>query len=200
MSSLKNVDLSQFISDKEMRIENAVLENCVISEIQNKILVINRCHFKNVIFENSFNDVYATFKECEFAECVFHDTFEGEDLELVMQDNIFINCVFENISYRSFQVQSNVVNCKFNNCNFTNIMIEGDLCFIGLEMKSGKINNFSFYGNQIIQNYFSDLQIANTDLKCAFMKNKLERIDLREVKINGYCRDNILIECEPNVI
>lgn len=144
MSSLKNVDLSQFISDKEMRIENAVLENCVISEIQNKILVINRCHFKNVIFENSFNDVYATFKECEFAECVFHDTFEGEDLELVMQDNIFINCVFENISYRSFQVQSNVVNCKFNNCNFTNIMIEGDLCFIGLEMKSGKITILVF--------------------------------------------------------
>lgn len=200
MSRLKNVDLLQFISDKEMRIENTNLENCVVSEIQNKILVINGCHFKNVTFENSFNDVYVTFKECEFTECVFHDTFEGEDLELVMQNNLFINCVFENISYRSFQVQSNVVNCKFNDCSFINIVIEGDLCFIGLEMKSGKINNFSFYGNQIMQNYFSDLQIANMDLKCAFMKNKLERIDLGDVKINGYCKDNILIQCESNVI
>ncbi len=200
MSSLKNVDLSQFVSNKKMRIENVDLENCVVSEIQNKILVIYRCRFKNVTFENSFNEVYATLKECEFTECVFHDTFEGEDLELVIQDNIFINCVFENISYRSFQVQSNIVNCKFSNCNFANIIIEGDLCFIGLEMKSGKIKNFSFYGNQIMQNYFSDLQIANMDLKCAFMKNKLERIDLREVKICGHCKDNILTECEPNAL
>ena len=51
-----------------------------------------------------------------------------------------------------------------------------------------------------MQNYFSDLQIANMDLKCAFMKNKLERIDLGDVKINGYCKDNILIQCESNVI
>ena len=49
---------------------------------------------------------------------MFRDTFEGEDLELLVKDNIFIDCVFENISYRSFQVQSNVTYSKFVNCNF----------------------------------------------------------------------------------
>lgn len=52
---------------------------------------------------------------------MFRDTFEGEDLELLVKDNIFIDCVFENISYRSFQVQSNVTYSKFVNCNFSNI-------------------------------------------------------------------------------
>ena len=82
------------------------------------------------------------------------DTFEGEDLELLVKDNIFIDCVFENISYRSFQVQSNVTYSKFVNCNFSNIKMEGDLSFIGLEFQGGKIDNFNFYGNQIMQNIF----------------------------------------------
>lgn len=200
MSRLNVLDLSQYMANEELRLENQNFKNCKISGIKNKFLTIYRCRFNNVEFENSFHDVYASFKECEFEECVFRDTFQGEDLELVVQENIFIDCVFENICYRSFQVQSNIVNCKFINCNFTDIAIEGDLCFIGLELKSGTIENFSFHGNQVMQNSFSDLQISNMDLECAFIKNRLERIDLKGVKITGYCKDNILIECEPNTI
>jgi uncharacterized protein YjbI with pentapeptide repeats len=114
---LKNFDLSQFTSGEEMRIENANIENCKISGIQNKFCVLSKCNFNNVLFENSFYEVYAAFKECEFRECIFRDTFEGDDLELAVHDNIFINCEFQNISYRSFQVQSDVTNCKFINCN-----------------------------------------------------------------------------------
>jgi uncharacterized protein YjbI with pentapeptide repeats len=197
---LKNFDLSQFTLGEEVHIENANIENCKISGIQNKFCVICKCNFNNVVFENSFYEVYAKFKECEFKECTFRDTFEGDDLELAVHDNIFINCEFQNISYTSCQVQSDVVNCKFINCNFSNIKIEGDLCFIGLELQSGKIDNFSFYGNQIMQNIFSDLQIKDLNLNCAFMKNKMERIYFKGTKISGYCEDNIFIDCEPNEI
>lgn len=197
---LKYFDLSQFTLSEGMHIENANIENCKISGIQNRICVICKSNFNNVVFENSFNEVYATFKECEFRKCMFRDTFEGEDLELAVKDNIFINCVFQNISYRSFQVQSNVTNSKFINCNFSNIKMEGDLCFVGLELQSGKIDSFTFYGNQIMQNNFSDLQIKDMNLNCAFIKNKMERIYFKGTKISGYCKDNIFIDCEQNGI
>ena len=119
---------------------------------------------------------------------------------MLVKDNIFIDCVFENISYRSFQVQSNVTYSKFVNCNFSNIKMEGDLSFIGLEFQGGKIDNFNFYGNQIMQNIFLDLQIKDMNLNCAFIENRMERIDFKGTKISGYCRDNIFIECEPNGI
>ena len=170
---LKHLDLSQFTLNEKMYIENANIQNCKISEIQNRICVISKCNFYNV---------------------------EGEDLELLVKDNIFIDCVFENISYRSFQVQSNVTYSKFVNCNFSNIKMEGDLSFIGLEFQGGKIDNFNFYGNQIMQNIFLDLQIKDMNLNCAFIENRMERIDFKGTKISGYCRDNIFIECEPNGI
>lgn len=197
---LKHLDLSQFTLNEKMYIENANIQNCKISEIQNRICVISKCNFYNVVFENSFYEVYATFKECKFIKCMFRDTFEGEDLELLVKDNIFIDCVFENISYRSFQVQSNVTYSKFVNPNFSNIKMEGDLSFIGLEFQGGKIDNFNFYGNQIMQNIFLDLQIKDMNLNCAFIENRMERIDFKGTKISGYCRDNIFIECEPNGI
>ena len=75
-----------------------------------------------------------------------------------------------------------------------------DLSFIGLEFQGGKIDNFNFYGNQIMQNIFLDLQIKDMNLNCAFIENRMERIDFKGTKISGYCRDNIFIECEPNGI
>lgn len=97
-------------------------------------------------------------------------------------------------------LQSNVTYSKFVNCNFSNIKMEGDLSFIGLEFQGGKIDNFNFYGNQIMQNIFLDLQIKDMNLNCAFIENRMERIDFKGTKISGYCRDNIFIECEPNGI
>ena len=200
MSMPEYLDLSQFTLNGKMHIENASIENRKISGIQNKFISISKCSFNNVVFENSFHEVYATFKESEFIKCTFRDTFEGEDLELLVKDNIFIDCVFENISYRSFQVQSNVTNSKFINCNLSNIKMEGDLSFVDLELQGGKIDSFTFYGNQIMFNNFSDLQIKDMNLNCAFIKNKMERINFKGTKISGDCKDNIFIGCEPNGI
>ena len=82
MSRLNVLDLSQYMANEELRLENQNFKNCKISGIKNKFLTIYRCRFNNVEFENSFHEVYASFKECEFEECVFRDTFQGEDLEI----------------------------------------------------------------------------------------------------------------------
>lgn len=31
----------------------------------------------------------------------------------------------------------NIENCRLTNCDFKNIQIEGDICFVGLEMSGG---------------------------------------------------------------
>lgn len=77
MSRLNVLDLSRYMVNEELRLENQNIKNCRISEIKNKVLTIYRCRFNNVEFENSFHEVYASFKECEFEECVFRDTFQG---------------------------------------------------------------------------------------------------------------------------
>ena len=70
------------------------------------------------------------------------------------------NQLFERIDYTATSLtKDEYEDCKFVNCNFSNIKMEGDLSFIGLEFQGGKIDNFNFYGNQIMQNIFLDLQI-----------------------------------------
>ena len=78
--------------------------------------------------------------------------------------------------------------------------LRGGAGFDVYEFQGGKIDNFNFYGNQIMQNIFLDLQIKDMNLNCAFIENRMERIDFKGTKISGYCRDNIFIECEPNGI
>ena len=75
---LKRLDLSQFTLNEKMYIENANIQNCKISEIQNRICVISKCNFYNVVFENSFYEVYATFKECKFKNVCFEILLKGK--------------------------------------------------------------------------------------------------------------------------
>lgn len=92
MNVLQNFDLLQFVSEEKIHIENRDIEKCKISGIKNKVVIFCKSNFKKVVFENFFYEVYASFKECEFTECVFRDTFEGDDLELVIKDCIFSVC------------------------------------------------------------------------------------------------------------
>lgn len=198
MSVLQDLDLSQYISKENVHIENVNIENCKITGIKRKFLIIYNSNFKNVIFENSFYEVYVSFKESVFTDCIFRDSFEGDDLELVIHNSQFTGCRFENISYSSFQVQSDVTNCKFINCSFDNIMIKGDLCFTELELQGGEINGFNFYGNQIMQNNFSNMKIENANLRCAFARNKMNRIAFKNIKLNGYNNENVYVDCDTS--
>lgn len=89
-----------------------------------------------------------------------------------------------------------MTNCKFLNCVFKNIEIEGDLCLAGLDLQDGEIDGFRFYGNQIMSSHFCSMQAANVDLNCAFMKNRMDRLVFRNVKVRGYNRDNLFADCD----
>lgn len=200
MSILQDFDFSQFMSKNEVLIENHNIENCRISGIKSDFLRIIKCNFKNVVFDNSFYEVYARMENCEFMNCSFRDTFEGDDLELAIHDSVFSNCLFENIGYKSSMVQSDIVNCKFMNCNFTDIQIEGDICLIGAELIGGKIEHFRFAGNQIMKNTFSNMEMKDVDLNVALIDNKIESIIFKNVKVMGYNKDNTFINCNTNDI
>lgn len=192
---MENFDFSRFISGNEMLMENLNIENCRISGIKSEFLRIVNCNFKNVVFETSFCEQYITVRNCEFKDCIFKDTFEGDDLELSIGDSAFSDCLFEDVSYQSWQVQSNITNCKLTNCDFKNIHIEGDICFVGLEMTGGKIENFKFSGNQILQNDFSNIHMSDVNVNCSLIKNKMEKCDFKNVTLEGYNKDNTYIEC-----
>lgn len=192
---VKDFDFSHFISKDECLLENLNIENCRISGIESGFLRIVKCNFKNVVFETSFCEQYITVRDCEFKDCTFGDTFEGEDLELSIGDSVFSDCLFENVRYQSWQVQSDITNCRLTNCNFKNIQIEGDICFVGLEMSGGKIEHFNFSGNQILQNNFYDMHMSDVNINGALIKNKMKKCEFKNVMSEGYNKDNTYIEC-----
>lgn len=198
MSMLHDFDFSQFKSKDEILVENLRIENCRITGIQCKFLRILKCNFKNVVFDNSIYEVYTNIKNCEFNGCIFHDTFEGDDLELAIGDSVFSNCLFEGISYQSFSIQSNITNCKLLDCHFKNIQIKGDLCFTGLEINGGEVEHFHFYGNQILQNNLFDIKLKDVSLVGALIQNKMENVIFKNVTLKGYNMDNTFLNCDTN--
>lgn len=206
MNTLKDFDLSPFTTKDEVLIENINIENCKISGIQSKSLRIINCKFKNVIFENSFFEIYACFEQCEFTECIFHDTFEGDDLELAVTDNIFTRCLFENISYMSMDVQSEIISCKFFDCSFINIKAFGDLTLVGLEVHDSKIRDFGFNCSEIRRNNFSDTQMENANIICRFISNNMQNVIFKNVRLRGgdaYSNDkiykeNTFVDCDQS--
>lgn len=200
MSMLQKFDYLQFKSKSKDKVfvENISIENCIITGIQCGFLTFLKCSFKNVVFENSLYEVYTCMENCEFVDCKFHDNFEGNDLELVIRGCTFSDCLFENISYNSIQVQSNIINCKMINCNFKKIQIEGDLCFIGLEISGGKVEDFRFTGNQILANEISNMQIKDANLNVALIKNKMENVIFENVILKGYDKENTFTNCDKS--
>lgn len=102
------------------------------------------------------------------------------------------------MSYNSIQVQSNIVNCKLINCNFRKIQIEGDLCFIGLEISGGEVEDFRYTGNQILANEFSNMEIKDANLNVALIKNKMENVIFENVTLKGYNKENTFTNCDTS--
>lgn len=126
-------------------------------------------------------------------KCMIED--QKADLELSIGDSVFSGCLFENVRYQSWQVQSDITNCRLTNLNFKNIQIEGDICFVGLEMSGGKIEHFNFSGNQILQNDFYDMHMSDVNINGALIKNKMKKCEFKNVMSEGYNKDNTYIEC-----
>ena len=161
---------------------------------------ITNCIFENVIFKNHTKTT-CCIEECEFINCEFHDTFRDEELDdilLVLMNNIFTQCLFENISFYGYNEQSEILHSKFANCNFKNIQLEGNLAIAALTLSEGNVECFSFKGLEIRDNCLINVKLKDLDLKAAVYFNKLENVVFKDVKLTGRIDKNDFINCDES--
>ena len=202
MSTMQDFDYSQYIINDGVVLENLNLKNCKISGIANRNLIIRNCNLEDVVFDNHYSEGYITYEECHFSKCHFNDTYEGNAIELIVINNIFEDCLFENIKYYLCAGQSEVCESKFTNCTFRNILIDGCICFCGLEMCGGSITYSNLHG-ELIHNQFANMKMEQVDLKGAFVRNEMKNIFFKEAILHIHYmhdryKDNKFIECNSD--
>ncbi len=193
-----NLNFSDFLIENKLILENQKINNYQISGTRIEDVNIQECNFENSVFENIFEENSVFIEKCTFINCKFSDIFKGDDLLLVMMNNTFKNCVFENVSYNVNSGQSEVVDSEFSECIFRNIEIKGDLSFIDLTFRKSCVEFFCYEGNQILGNRFLDMNINNSVFRGALLDNRIERGIFRNVKLIGWNKDNIFIDCDTS--
>lgn len=203
MSTMQDFDYSQYIINGEMVLENLDLKDCKISGITNRNLVICNCNLTNVVLDNHFSEGYITFEGCRFLKCHFYDTYVGNAIELIVVNNAFEDCIFENIKYNLCAGQSEVQESKFTNCTFRNIAIDGQMCFIGLDVCGGSIIHLDLHCENIMNNQFTDMKMEQVNINRGFIKNKMNNIVFDEVVLHTsnyekMYKDNEFVECNTD--
>lgn len=191
-------NFSEYLTDNKLILEDQKLNDFRISGIRKETVEIKRCILENVVFNNDFDGEVVFIEECTFINCKFYDVFKREDLLLVMMNNTFRNCIFENISYHGYIQQSEVVDSEFLNCAFKNIEIKGDVSFINLNIQKSSIESIHYEGHEILGNQFIDMSIDDSIFKGAVMQNRIEKVCFRNVKLIGCNEDNDFIDSDTN--
>jgi uncharacterized protein YjbI with pentapeptide repeats len=187
-------NFSEFITNNKLILDGKKLSNYRISGIRKESVEIKRCIMENMVFENDFEGDVVFIEECTFINCKFFDVFKREELLLLIMNNTFRNCIFENVSYHGYIQQSEVVDSEFLNCVFKNIEIKGDVSFINLNIQKSSVTSIYYEGNQILGNEFVDVSINDSIFKGAAIQNRIEKVYFRSVKLIGYNQDNEFID------
>ena len=99
MNERKDFDISQYLNDGVVSLENLNIADSTIAALQmewiKNSLVMQRCSFENVVFENHCGRGFVEMSDCEFTNCVFHDTLGNGELDV--QQCIFTNCTFDGV-------------------------------------------------------------------------------------------------------
>lgn len=192
---MKEFKLSDYAAGDKIYMENLCVKDCQITGIQQSWIEIQNCKFENVIFNNLYEGECLNIENCEFKNCVFGDTFGGFIVKILLFDNKYINCKFDNVSYDGYMDQSEIQDDVFIDCNFKNIEIKGDVNIMGLEFKGGSIKNFNYTGNTISENYFENMLMQDVFAHALVNYNKMENITFENVTIKGVDEYNELINC-----
>ena len=200
MSIMNDFNIAKFVTDGKLLLENQKIENCKIAGMQFERVKIKNCVFENVIFENYTKKSF-WLENCEFRNCKFHDVFRDEELDdilLVVMNNVFIDCLFEDISFYGYNEQSEILDNKFEKCKFNKLKLEGNLAIANLMLNGGNIEDFSFKGLEIRDNCIENLQLQELDLMTAVYYNKFENVVFDDVRLTGRINDNNFINCDKS--
>lgn len=202
---MKDFDVSEYVRDEDIYLENLKIENCRIAGLQaewnKRKLVISKCTLQNVVFDNHCGRGYVEITESAFANCSFYDTLGNG--HLTVKDSLFQNSLFENV-YMSEnpEIESCIESSKFLDCRWENVILQWNIGFYGVEIYGGRVENSSFVGQVMDRCQISHLQMENVDLKLMLIQNRLENVEFENVILNGYMsgkntkRENIFNECD----
>jgi len=96
-----------------------IIENRQIEGIQSEKVEFANCVFEHVEFRNDYKTGYFFMEHCEFKNCIFHDTFGVFYSDIT--NNLFQDCLFEEISTGRKNEGIYLLENKFLNCIFKNI-------------------------------------------------------------------------------
>jgi len=196
------LDPTEYIIKGNLRLKNLTLENYVITKIQSKKFQLHMSTFRNVIFENNFEDNYIVIKKCTFINCSFHDVF-GNDSNLEMQDCMFQDCLFENVSMDIKGEISTILSLQFINCTFKNMDLKGSFEISYLDVNRGVMEDIYCLGSDISYSRFSDIILKNVNLKLALFHNKFESVIFQSVTLKGCMKlegenENEFLQCDTS--
>ncbi len=99
---MEDFDATKYWKDGVLYLENLKIQNCRFAALQSewgkKVLVMKKCVFENVVFDNHCGRGFFQIDHCEFLDCTIYDTLGSGKLD--MQTCSFKDCVFEGVSLR----------------------------------------------------------------------------------------------------
>lgn len=198
---MKDFDLSEYLKDREVNLKNVKVEDCRISGRLCKTSCFAKCVFHNVVFDRYFEDDVIFFEECEFTECVFHGSLRKS--YLVLKDNLFKNCIFENISMEFGGEKSYIAGNGFFRCNFKNVKLIREIEFLNQTISGGKIEDAFLISPNMAGNQFSDMQMENVRIMAYYSDNVMASVVFRSVTLEweadrNYDDGNMFYQCDTS--
>ena len=202
---MKEFDIAKYMKGEGIYLENLKIENCKIAGIQSewakRKLVIFKCTFINVVFDNACGRGFVEIKESTFTGCSFHDTLGNGGLSI--EDSLFQNSIFENVYLsENAGLETCIERSKFLGCCWKNVVLQWNIEFWDVEIYGGRVENSRFIGQAMSGCQISHIQMVNIDLKLMLMQNRLENVKFENVILNGYMsgkntkKENIFKECD----
>lgn len=204
MSEKREFDLSEYLKDDEVYLENVRLENCRLVSSGDNGIVFRKCVFQNVIIDGN-NEKWGNetaFYECELRNCIFRGDF-GETY-LVWEENFFKNCLFENINIECGDDMSTIVDNGFFDCNFKNVKLNQDIEFLEQTISGGKMQNVLLISSSMSRNLFSKIQMEQVIIRALYSENVMDSIIFKDVMLeweledDNYPDENLFYQCDTS--
>ena len=196
---MMDFDLSRYLKDGEVHLVDVKIENCRITGRQCKASYFIKCVFHNVVFERNFEWDVISYEKCKFTNCVFHGEL-GKSY-LILQDNLFKNCLFEDISMEFDGEMSCMADNGFFDCNFTNVKLVRDIEFLSQTVCGGKIEEAFLISSNMTMNQFTDMQMENVRIIASYSDNVMASVVFDNVTLEweadeSYDDGNLFYECD----
>lgn len=194
MSSYEKFDLSAYLQNGDIRLENLKLEKGKISGQQCRANYFKNCCFHDVLFEYSDKQKLIIFEACEFTGCVFQGDLK--ETSLAIMDSLFKDCTFEHISLEFTEGARTVIKENgFFYCNFKDIRTEQEIDFANQTVSGGKMENVSLLldipmalscqqCSQMHHNLFSHVQMGHVHFMAAYEINVMDSVNFVDSTID----------------